>query len=63
MVEQMWHLVINEYYLNILMLICILDIDECASHPCQNEGTCNDAVNEYSCTCKAGYTDANCETG
>ena len=39
------------------------DIDECASHPCHNEGTCNDAVNQYSCTCKDGYTDANCQTG
>ena len=49
--------------INISICISILEIDDCASHPCQNEGTCNNAVNQYSCTCKAGYTDANCETG
>jgi len=45
------------------MLICILDIDDCATNPCQNGGTCIDAVNQYTCTCKAGYTDVNCQTG
>ena len=45
------------------MLMCILNIDACASHPCQNEGTCNDEVNQYSCICKDGYTHANCQTG
>ena len=63
MVEQTSHLVITEYYVNKLMLISILDIDECASEPCQNGGTCHDAENQYSCTCKDGYADANCQTG
>ena len=38
------------------------DIDECASNPCQNGGTCADDVNRYDCTCEAGYTGADCET-
>ena len=38
------------------------DIDECASNPCQNVGTCADDVNRYDCTCAAGYTGADCET-
>ena len=37
--------------------------DECASSPCQNGGTCNDGVREYSCTCADGYKGTNCETG
>ena len=41
----------------------ILDIEECASSPCQNGGTCNDRVNKYTCTCDFGYLDINCEKG
>ena len=41
----------------------ILDIDECASTPCQNGGTCTDAVNGYTCACEAGYSGADCSTG
>ena len=37
------------------------DIDDCASSPCQNSGTCTDGVNEYTCTCVTGYTGSNCE--
>ena len=29
---------------------CGVNIDECASAPCQNGGTCNDGVNGYTCT-------------
>ncbi|XP_053397800.1 neurogenic locus notch homolog protein 1-like isoform X1 [Mercenaria mercenaria] len=38
------------------------EIDECASNPCENGGTCVDALNSYSCNCVAGYMDTNCET-
>ena len=40
-----------------------LDINECASTPCENGGTCVDKVNGFSCKCVAGFTGANCETG
>ena len=40
-----------------------LDINECSSTPCQNGGTCTDAVNSYTCACVPGYTGTNCETG
>ena len=39
------------------------DIDECASGPCQNGGTCTDQVNGYLCQCAPGYTDLQCQTG
>ena len=39
------------------------DVDECASGPCQNGGTCVDQVNGYLCQCAPGYTDLQCQTG
>eukprot|EP00794_Sanderia_malayensis_P018950 gene18950-20856_t len=41
--------------------ICI-DIDECLSSPCQNNATCVNKVNKYTCTCPRAYTGVNCET-
>ena len=37
------------------------DIDECASTPCENDATCKDGVNSYTCECKDGFTGKNCE--
>ncbi|CAH1257012.1 FBLN7 [Branchiostoma lanceolatum] len=37
------------------------DVDECASHPCENGATCMDGVNGYTCTCAAGYVGDHCE--
>lgn len=39
------------------------DVDECSSNPCQNGGTCEDGINQYSCVCAAGYQGVNCQTG
>ena len=39
------------------------DVNECASNPCQNDGTCVDAVNSYTCTCGDGYSGSHCEIG
>ncbi|XP_078373538.1 uncharacterized protein LOC144657116 [Oculina patagonica] len=36
------------------------DIDECASGPCQNNGTCTDLVLDYNCSCTPGFTGKNC---
>ena len=49
--------------------MCILhhcvptDIDECASDPCGNGGSCSDEVDSYTCNCYSGYEGVNCETG
>ena len=39
------------------------DIDECASAPCQNDGSCLDAINGYTCDCVDGYEGTDCEIG
>ena len=45
------------------MLLFFVDINECASNPCQNDAKCNNLENEYSCNCTDGYSGTNCEKG
>ena len=37
--------------------------DPCDSDPCQNGAECQAQGGDYVCTCAAGYTGSNCETG
>ena len=48
------------YFLHVVIYFCLANIDECASSPCHMNSTCIDQVNEYSCTCEAGYTGTHC---
>lgn len=34
---------------------CEIEIDECGSHPCQNNATCTDLLAGYNCTCPDGF--------
>lgn len=38
------------------------DINECASSPCLNGGTCVDEVNQFSCVCSKGWSGPTCQT-
>ena len=40
---------------------CEVDIDECASSPCMNNGTCIDLIAGYECNCTANFTGINCQ--
>ncbi|VDL80711.1 unnamed protein product, partial [Nippostrongylus brasiliensis] len=40
---------------------CDVNIDDCASQPCQNGGTCTDEVAGFSCACPAGYRGVHCQ--
>lgn len=41
---------------------CEIEINECASNPCQNAGTCLDLKGAFLCQCPASYTGVFCET-
>ena len=43
--------------------IYLTDIDDCASSPCNNSGTCKDEVNGFNCSCAPGFTGVTCEHG
>ena len=56
-------LIRNNFKFNVYIPAVILDVDDCADNPCQNGGNCTDGVNDYNCTCAAGYTGRNCSIG
>lgn len=40
---------------------CELEIDECLSSPCLNEGVCEDLTGGYTCNCAIGFSGDHCE--
>lgn len=42
-------------------VFCDQSINECASNPCQNGGTCIDGVGFYNCSCAPNFNGTNCE--
>ena len=41
-------------------ILCEVDINECETNPCRNNGTCINLVNDYSCNCTNNWTGRNC---
>ena len=37
-----------------------LDINECATTPCRNGGSCNNTIGSYVCSCPPGWVGKNC---
>ena len=51
------------YIFEVVIHSMVIDVDDCASGPCLNGGTCTDDVNGYTCKCAVGYGGLNCTTG
>lgn len=45
----------------ITRILLYAEVNECASNPCQNGGSCSDFVGRYSCSCVQGYSGYSCE--
>ena len=45
---------------NFVFYANLLDMDECASDPCQNNATCDDLINEFRCDCVPGFNGTLC---
>ena len=41
--------------------LCAIDIDECQSDPCLNQGICIDEINGFTCNCSQGFIGVQCE--
>ena len=49
------------YFLHVVLgVACETNIDDCASNPCLNGGTCYDLVNGYSCSCRQEFVGRTC---
>ena len=47
--------------LNLCLFNFLVDIDECASSPCMNEGECFNEVAMFTCTCAPGWEGVTCD--
>ena len=56
-------LIQSRIYLYIKIVLLLADINKCEPNSCKNEGTCTDKVNNYTCSCVAGYTGRDCQIG
>ena len=46
-----------------MIFLILLDVNECESSPCKNNGSCVDGVGSYTCVCSQGYIGEECEIG
>lgn len=49
------------FILPLLGPVIISAIDDCASNPCNNGGTCTDLKDDVKCDCAGGYSGKFCE--
>ncbi len=58
--SSIFHLYIFLLIYAILSYVFISETDECASNPCQNDGTCTDDVASFSCNCTDAWIGTTC---
>ena len=50
----------TRFVFTLITLPFFKDIDDCASNPCENNGTCSDLVADFQCACVEGFAGKNC---
>lgn len=64
-----FHLLINVLIRHSMSSVCIngvfdiLDVNECTTDPCINNGTCINTYGSYYCRCPPGWEGVNCMAG
>ena len=58
-----WKCLRNMTHGDVFSSCTIADTDECESSPCKNGATCLDGVDEFTCSCAAGFGGTVCDTG
>lgn len=53
---QNYEFIFNLFLLGYTGTYCEIDVDDCESNPCVNDGICMDTVNGFTCTCQPGKT-------
>ena len=57
-------LISSSHFFHVYANICVLiELDECQSDPCQNNATCIDQLNKFTCLCLNGFNGDLCENG
>ena len=46
-----------------ILIIFVLDANECARKPCKHEATCMNSIGVYSCICAKGFQGKLCDKG
>lgn len=60
-VKSLWRK-LRQWSLRFTLSSFISDINDCASNPCQNGGSCTDTVNGYTCSCTSEWVGDRCSS-
>ena len=53
----------NSKFISVFLSSLSTAVDHCFSNPCANNGTCNNSLHGYRCSCPEGFTGSLCEEG
>lgn len=63
MVLKMKRCLVNFFFADCYVSYLVSDIDYCINVSCKNGGSCVDGLDNFTCSCGAGFSGDHCETG